>query len=99
MHRAREHRLLSFNPSNGGSVSVRQPGEHRNLRVGPSVGGENLISFRIVRDPRIGKSRSRCSGRSAADFAYRSYVACGRAVVYGGRVVAEVGDPQLVVLE
>ena len=54
VHAARQHGLLPFNSPNGFGVSVRQPGEHRNLRMGHSVRGQNLLSLRIVTDSSVG---------------------------------------------
>src|ERR1043166_8360913 len=60
VHRPAEHRLLPLNFSYRVCASVRQPGEHRYLRVGYSIGHEYLLALAVV-----------CDGMRIADRASR----------------------------
>jgi hypothetical protein len=42
--------VSAFNNSDRGRVSIRQPGEYRNTRVGHSVGHQDLLPHRVIGD-------------------------------------------------
>ena len=67
VHRSRKFAGLTVQCSNWGLSAVRQPGEYRNLRMGHSVGYENLLAFGIVADRSgIADHEADCSSGSSS---------------------------------
>jgi len=95
--RAGHQGFLSRNGANRSSISIRQPGEDRNLRMGHSVRHEYLLSFRVI-GRRIGVADVGGPGieRGAPNHPQGSGISRRRRPVHRGGMVAEVRYPQFI---
>src|SRR5205814_2578632 len=81
-------------------ISVRQPGEYRDARIGHSVRHENLLAHRIVGDAaRVTDAGSRGSVRRAAKNSQRGGVALSRASIDRNRMLLRACGPDFVILD
>src|SRR5438552_10410907 len=98
MNGPRDQRVLTENVPSRCYLTIRQPGECRNLRVAHSAGHEQLVSFGIVDQPHVDHRRRGRTFGSAADRAQRRRIS--RSIEFKNRriVVAEVRYPKFLVL-
>src|SRR5262245_27274762 len=89
---------LTFDSANRLCLSIRQPGEDCNLRMGDSVGCENLLALRVVSEANVSQSRGRYAVGSAANDANGFNVSFGSARVNRHAMVPKVRNEHLIIL-
>ena len=99
VHRPAQPGGLSFDSPNRLRSSVRQPGEHRNLRVGHSVRYQDFLALGVIGQRARVPDHQRGFLRQCTPYrALGRYITLDGDVIDGQGVVAEVGYPELIVL-